>query len=186
MCSIVVNIQQDEQLYNQLQSGGSPAAFSALYDRYASGLFRFVVRFTQNDQAAEDILQDIFTQLILGKFRKGDNAEDGVHLKSWLFTLAKNHSLNYLRQRKQEDSSPETIDSLQDATSLEENTLQKNLLRLLSTIETKLPSELKDTWALRKSGLNYDQIASKLGIPVGTVKSRFHRLVDFLRKELSP
>ena len=54
----------------------------------------------------------------------------------------------------------------------------------LGRLESRMPEELRATWALRKQGQDYKTIAKNLSIPLGTVKSRFHRLVEYLRKEL--
>lgn len=150
-------------------------SFQAVYDRYSGPLFRFLYRFTGNNQASEEILHDIFVELLGGKFR-----EEGS-LKSWLFTVAKNRGLNYARKSVrvvQKDLSREV--SVQN---LEEETIHAGLLSHLQKVEAYLPLDLKETWNLRKSGMDYAQIAEKLSIPVGTVKSRFSRLVEVLKKE---
>ncbi len=68
--------------------------------------------------------------------------------------------------------------------NLENQTIDSDLINNLHLAEKTLPAELQDTWSLRKKGLDNLQIAQELSIPLGTVKSRFHRLVDFLKKEL--
>ena len=50
--------------------------------------------------------------------------------------------------------------------------------------ENNLSTDLRETWNLRKDGFDYQEIADRLSIPLGTVKSRFHRLTLILRKEL--
>ena len=151
--------------------------FQAVYDRYSGSLFRFLYRFTGNNQSSEEILHDIFAELIAGKFKSTDTGS----LKSWLFTVAKNRGLNH--RKKSSKESQINVDDLASDSSLEEQTIKHGLLLHLARAEDVLPIDLKETWNLRKLGLDYNEIAEKLSIPVGTVKSRFSRLVEILRKE---
>lgn len=151
--------------------------FQDVYNRYSGSLFRFLYRFTGNNQSSEEILHDIFIELLHGHFKA---TVDGT-LKSWLFTVAKNRGLNHRKK-----SVREVKDDLTMAPSLEnleDDTIQSSLLSRLSKAEKNLPKDLRETWALRKSGHDYQAIAKALEIPVGTVKSRFSRLVEFLREE---
>ncbi len=167
-------IFSDEQLYQQ-------RSYRALYDRYSAPLFRFIYRFTANSETAEELLHDVFSQLLSGKYKPQEDAS----LKNWLYTLAKNKSLNYIKKSSFEVKSDLIVDLAQDHLNLESQTIQQNLLSRLSLVENKLPLELNQTWKLRKLGLDHQQIAEKLSIPVGTVKSRFHRLVEFLKGEFN-
>lgn len=153
--------------------------FKAVYDRYSSSLFRFLFRFTRNNQASEDILHDIFLELINGKFK----ATDGGTLKAWLFTVAKNRGLNY--QKKAVREVKDDLTHCESNKNIEDETIQQNLLSHLTKLEINLPPDLKETWHLRKAGHDYQVIATKLSIPVGTVKSRFSRIVEILRKEFN-
>jgi RNA polymerase sigma factor (sigma-70 family) len=164
----------DEQLIARLKSDPEKV-FRTLYDRHSGALLRFIFRFTANRQVTEEILHDIFVELLGGNFR--EFAAGG--LKSWLFTLAKNKSLNSQR-RQQEALDPAT---LVDVNSLEEKTALDFALKRLENSEKSLPTDLLETWRLRQQGHGYQQIADQLSIPLGTVKSRFHRLVLFLREE---
>jgi RNA polymerase sigma factor (sigma-70 family) len=80
-----------------------------VYERYSGILFRFLYRFTENRQVAEEILHDLFLELVKGRFRP----LDGGTLKSWLFTVAKNRALNQRRTNKRfvaiDERSPFTI-----------------------------------------------------------------------------
>jgi RNA polymerase sigma-70 factor (ECF subfamily) len=153
------------------------ASFRSVYLRYSGPLFRFLYRFTANNQASEEILQDIFLELLAGRFK----STEGGTLKAWLFTVAKNRGLNYRKKmvtRKQLQFNDQISPG-----DLEEQTIAQNLLKNLKSAEERLPQDLKQTWELRKRGLDYQEISEALAIPLGTVKSRFSRLVEVLRKE---
>jgi RNA polymerase sigma-70 factor (ECF subfamily) len=160
---------------------GLSKSFRRLYDRYSSSLFRFIYRFTDNQAAAEEILHDVFFEFISGKYEGGEPES----LKAWLFTLARNKSLNYLKKSHREVSNDGWIEATPADFSLEEESLRKELMERICCATGPLSDDLQRTWNLRREGLDYRQIADRLAIPVGTVKSRFHRIVEIFRKELT-
>ena len=138
---------------------------ASVYSRFGEPLYRFIFRFTGNREAAEEILHDTFIQLVDGKFSGNEN-----EVKNWLYTVARNKALNHLKRQR-----------VPVAIVFEPN---ERLLQLQAA-EGALPEDLKQTWELRKDGLDYQEIAETLSIPVGTVKSRFFRLVKFMKKEFA-
>lgn len=151
--------------------------FQAIYDRYSGPLFRYLSRFTTSPQQSEEILHDIFVELLNSKFQTSESGS----LKSWLYTLAKNKAINHRRKSSRETGS-ENIEH-ESNEDLEASLIQANLLIHLRNVEGNLPHDLHQTWQLRKNGLDYNAIASQLSVPLGTVKSRFSRIVELLRKE---
>jgi RNA polymerase sigma-70 factor, ECF subfamily len=150
--------------------------FDSIYHRYSGPLLRFIYRFAGTQEAAEEILHDVFVEYLAGKF-VGDS--DG-QLKSWLFTLAKNKSLNYLdRARRMPEPETSTVESP------EEILVTDRRDRRFAAVEATLPDDLRTAWSLRKQGMDYQQIAIATAVPLGTVKSRFSRLVSYFRKELA-
>jgi len=170
----------DEELYSRLSSLGGEKAFQDLYERYANPLFRFIYRFTGNRESAEEILQDLFSLLLDGSFEPKETGS----LKSWLYTVAKNKSLNHLKKKSKEELNDEALKRTPSEDRLEEKVIHEGLLARINILEKHLPQDLNETWRLRKAGYEYSQIAKELSIPVGTVKSRFFRLVEYFRKEL--
>ena len=169
----------DEELYSAMGTERKEVAFRALYDRHSGPLFRFIYRFTVNSQAAEEILHDIFIQLLSEKF----HLDSGANLKGWLYTLAKNKSLNHIKKTSFEKPDEIAVESAIAEDTFEQQFDLNRSLQKLAALEASLPTDLMHTWKLRKQGLDYQQIADKLSIPVGTVKSRFSRLVEHLKKE---
>ncbi len=168
----------DEELLKNW--GRSPdESFKSVYERYAGVLLRFVFRFTANQEQAEEILQDVFTEL-LGAVA---DQREGLQLKAWLFTVAKNKSLNFERKKKREVLSEDLVQKAIDPLPLELRISDSQISRRLLDFHSRLPKDLAHTWTLRKQGMDYQEIAEHLKIPLGTVKSRFSRLVDFFKKE---
>lgn len=155
--------------------------FEKVYQRYSVPLYRYILRFSVSKPAAEELLHDVFVELLNNKF---STTSEGT-LKSWLYTVAKNKSLNCFAKAKRESVDSKELDAVDSDTNIEEQVIHQNLLVRLSVVEKNLPIEIQQTWALRKQGMDYSQIAGVLAIPIGTVRSRFHRLVDYLRKEFN-
>ncbi|HAZ13165.1 MAG: hypothetical protein A2X86_20785 [Bdellovibrionales bacterium GWA2_49_15] len=91
----------DEDLLRELTQDPE-RGLRLIYQRYAGPLFRFIYRFTVNRESAEELLHDIFIQLLAGKFKNGPDS----NLKSWLFTSAKNKCLNHLKKKTCEIAGP--------------------------------------------------------------------------------
>lgn len=163
-----------------------PGEFKRIYDLHAGPLYRYLFRFTASGPAAEEILHDIFLQLLAGECRL-DDERDGI--KAWLFAVAKNRGLNYTKRAANRTIKVATemadLEGPERTSTPEDILIQKNLLDRLAHSEPNLPADLRETWALRKEGFDYQEIASRLSIPIGTVKSRFSRLISVLRTEFS-
>jgi RNA polymerase sigma-70 factor, ECF subfamily len=173
-----LNRATDQELLAELKRNPEKA-FRTLYDRYSGVLLRFIFRFTGQQPLAEDILHDVFSELLTSS--PVHMSEQG--LKSWLFTVAKNKSLNAIRRGAIELSSTEIAESTRTHDHSEESQQLEINLEKLKALEKTLPQDLAEPWRLRRQGLDYREIADQLAIPLGTVKSRFHRLVLFLREE---
>jgi RNA polymerase sigma factor (sigma-70 family) len=173
--SSVSNLNEDKELEQNFATQPEKY-FQLVYDRYSGPLFRLLYRFTMNSESSEEILQDLFIELHTGKYKFSENGS----LKSWLFTVAKNRGINH---HKKNSKLRANTDELIDQKNIESQLIDKDIHLKLSKAELKLPQELQETWNLRKSGLDYQEIAHKLSIPIGTVKSRFSRLVEYLKKE---
>ena len=171
--------QSDLELLQDLDRNRE-RAFRALYVRYASVLLRFVYRFCPNQEQAEEIIHDIFLELL--KEPRPSFSDGG--LKPWLFTVAKNKSLNHKRKHSREVLSDEGVAMAIDPKNLEESIGTEQILKQILSSESALPKDLQETWGLRRQGLDYQQIADQLKIPLGTVKSRFNRLTSYFREEI--
>src|SRR5262245_11713976 len=159
---------------------GEPAAFDDLIARWHGPLWGFVRRLAGDDEAARDIVQDIWLRVIRGIPR----LRDGAKLRAWLFGIARRTLMDRFRDRYAEapatavdvneipaESSP--IDDIEDLDELD------RALERLPFVER----ETVTLFYLQELSLN--DIADALGIPVGTVKSRLFRARRILRQDLT-
>lgn len=166
----------DEALYDEAKAG-SKAAFAMLYQRYERPLFGFIVRRVGNPQDAEEIFHEAMLSILRTPtmtFAKGGFA-------GWLYKVAFHMTLNRIRKQQREVSALRNIIPLDThSPAVEASKLQE-----LATAAESLTPSLHEVYALRCAGKSYDEIASTLAVPVGTVKSRLHLMVTKLRKDLS-
>jgi RNA polymerase sigma-70 factor (ECF subfamily) len=161
--------------------GGDLAAFEELYRAHAGRLFSVACRMLGNPTDAEDLLQDIF----LSAHRKLDGFRGESALGTWLYRLATNHCLDYLRSRGARMN--QMTDALDDDPShgvvgsrgLAEQTVTKmDLERALA----KLPDGCRAAFVLHDvEGLEHREVAQALGIAEGTSKSQVHKARHRLR-----
>jgi RNA polymerase sigma-70 factor (ECF subfamily) len=165
---------------------GDLGAFEELYRTHSGRLFSVACRMVGNPADAEDLLQEIFLSAHrkLGSFR-GESA-----LGTWLYRLAMNHCLDYLRSRAARTS--QLTDALDDepggyeagSRGLAEQTVTKmDLERSLA----RLPEGCRAAFVLHDvEGLEHREVGEVLGIAEGTSKSQVHkarlRLRAMLRK----
>lgn len=174
-------MRSDEALHEAL-IGGDAHAFEALYDRYERPLYGFICRHLSDRQAAEDVLHDAFLALLRDKA----SARRAHSLRAWLFQTARNLCLNRHRSKTREARALQKETGPGDAVHPEQRIEAQQTAEALQAAVGRLPLELGELYQLRSSGLSYEEMASVLAIPLGTVKSRMHQLVHRLREELTP
>ncbi len=160
---------------------GDLAAFDELYRAHAGKLFSVACRMLGNQTDAEDLLQEIF----LTAHRKLDGFRGESALGTWLYRLATNHCLDYLRSRTARTN--QLNDPLDDEpghfqagkSGLAEQTVAKmDLERALA----RLPEGCRAAFVLHDvQGLEHREVAQALGIAEGTSKSQVHKARQRLR-----
>jgi RNA polymerase sigma-70 factor, ECF subfamily len=175
---------QDRALVERCRQGDL-GAFEELYRVHSGRLFSLMCRMVGNPADAEDLLQDVF----LAAHRKLDTFRGDSALGTWLYRLATNLCLDYLRSRAARTS--QVTDSLDDepwipdagSRSLAERTVNKmDLERALAL----LPDGCRAAFVLHDvEGLEHGEVAEVLGIAEGTSKSQVHKARRRLRVLLS-
>lgn len=153
-------------------SAGDEEALGVLMDRYGGALLHFAHRLVGDMQTAEEICQDTMLKAWnqAGSFRM-----DG-HLKAWLFRVARNNAIDYMRRRRlpteEFAAANETISGdQQPECEAEKSWLADAIIDSLG----KLPEPYREVISMRFfQELCYHEIASRLQIPLGTVKSRLN------------
>ena len=158
------------------------AALAALYDRYACMISSVLQRILRDNQASEEILQDIFFQLWNTASRF--DATRGS-LPAWLLVIARNRAISRLRRHN-----PAAGDELLEAMAtsplnLESSAAQQQLLERVQASLGNLPKEQRAAVELAYfEGLTHTEIAARTGDPLGTVKTRLRSALETLRRTL--
>jgi RNA polymerase sigma-70 factor (ECF subfamily) len=161
------------------------AALARLYDRYRVILFGLLLRILNSREEAEDVLQEVFLQV----WRKaGDFDENRGRPFTWLVTLGRSRGIDRLRtlsarQRVAEAGAREVSEEISDAAT---DAFKSEQRGLVTTALAQLPDEQKRPIMLAYfDGLSQSEIATRLGAPLGTVKTRMRTGLMKLRELLA-
>jgi RNA polymerase sigma-70 factor (ECF subfamily) len=162
---------------------GDADAFETLYREHAARLYTLACRMAGSREDGEDLLQEIFLQAHrkLGSF-KGDSS-----IGTWLYRLALNHCLDYVRSRRAKmNKLTETLDA---ETSIEPTARRETpIARMdLERAVERLPEGCREAFVLHDvEGFDHKEVADLLGIAEGTSKSQVFKarmkLRGFLRR----
>jgi RNA polymerase sigma-70 factor, ECF subfamily len=159
---------------------GDELAFAELYRRHQAPLFRFAVRMTGSSWAAEEIVQDVFMTLV--REPKKYDVDRGT-LGAFLYGVARNRIMKYLERTPRDFSLDEAGEAGREShPQLHEQMTPARWAELRERREQvraavlELPSEFREAVVLCElEEMSYDEAASALNCPVGTIRSRLHR-----------
>lgn len=171
------------------------AAFNEIVLRYKSKVYNYIYRMVHGATDAEDLTQETFVRAYLSIH----SFQSRASLNTWLFRIATNLCIDYGRKKKtqaattslfqeNEDDESEAQRDIPDvAFDPQRLMLNKELGRQLDAALRELPEKLRTVVLLYDiEGLPYEEIASIVGCPLGTVKSRLFNARAALRTKLTP
>src|ERR1051325_5108507 len=145
--------------------------FNALVTGEEAPLKGFALKLTQDMEDADDLVQDTMLKALSNR----DKFEEGTNLKGWLYTIMKNIFINkYRRAVKSRIITDDTegqyyINSATSGTSRNEGEAAL-MMKDITTAIGGLSSKLRDPFMMSYTGYKYEEIASYLQLPLGTVK----------------
>lgn len=181
----LVDDRTDEQLLADYRSGDE-RAFRTLIDRHRRDLLQFLIRFTGNRQAAEDVFQETFLQI----HQSADTFDTSRRFKPWLFTIAANKARDFHRKSARrpvmgfsapmgEEGDRPYVDLMEVDVPAPSSPLDaRERDQMVQRVVDSLPEMHREILLLAYfQRMSYAQIAETLGVPLGTVKSRLHAAV---------
>lgn len=184
-------MNEPNRTYTHHPNGDGLQILATLYERFADRVFRLAVGMVQDEQAAEDIVQETFIKAI----RKSDVFRGDSQLSTWLFRIAYNTAVDYLRKHhgkyafmdisENDDSAPLPTQLVQWETP--ENEIERTEVHaVIRQAVTELPPTQRAVFYLRDiEGCSVRQTAEILDVSESVVKVRLHRARLYLRERLS-
>ena len=169
---------------------GDRRSFEELYDRFAGVLFSTAYRLLKNQQAAQDVLQDVFTQI----WKKAPlYSPDRGRPMTWAVTLTRNKAIDLLRATRRRgclqdnvQQEFETFEQFDDRSSFNAVTSAETS-KLVRDAMQKLSKDQRQAIELAFfSSMTQTEIAERLNAPLGTIKARIRRGMMTLREMISP
>lgn len=148
---------------------GDVDAFETLYREHAARLYTLACRMAGSPEDGEDLLQEIFLQA----YRKLESFKGDSSIGTWLYRLALNHCLDYLRSRRARmNKLTETLDA--DASFEPTARRDTPIARMdLERAVERLPEGCREAFVLHDvEGFDHKEVAGLLGIAEGTSKSQ--------------
>ena len=167
---------------------GSEDVFRSVYRAEFNNLVHFVNSYTRNRLDAEDLVQETMMAIWEGR----DTLDPGRNFRSYLYTIARNKSLNYLRDnaKHKKDSSLQDSETLINSLALsslavEEEINARELQEFIDRVYLSLPKKVVNTFRMsRQEGLTYGEIAQNLGITPKVVEYHISITLKALRLKL--
>lgn len=147
-------------------------------------LLNFAYQLTSNKEQAEDLLQDTALKAL-------DNEEkyvDNVNFKGWIFTIMRNIFINNYRQKVRQSTVIDQTEDLFHLNVCQESGLETPegtvAVKEITIIINSFPEEFRVPFNMFVAGYKYNEIAERLNLPLGTIKSRIFCARKKLREEL--
>ena len=170
---------------------GDEAAFDTVYDAFNLRLFTFLLRLTRRHHVAEDLLEETWLRLV----KHARRLRPDTRLGPWLFTVARNLHVSYVRSRMIEDSAaaglmalwPISVQRSSPFEATAANELERRIERVLASMP---PASREVLLLVGVAGLDHEDAADVCGITPEALRQRLHRaramLADALEAETRP
>ncbi len=185
------NAKNDFSLVEKAKEG-SQKAYAELMQRYKDSIFFMVLKMVNNKDDAMDITVTTFAKA----FENLEKYRPDYAFSTWLFRIATNGSIDFIRKKKIATTSihamaydgdeDKVFEIKSDGLNPEEHSIKKQQTEQLKEIIDKLPTRYRTLIILRYfDELSYEEIAEQMDLPLGTVKAQLFRGRDLLSNVLT-
>lgn len=179
---------EDFRLIDKAVNEGDQQAFASLMARYKRPVYHMILKMVRNVDDAEDLTIEAFAKAFknLARFKKD------YTFSTWLFRIATNNAIDFIRKKKLETMSLNTsftddsgeavqIDVEDKRLNPQEEAIKSQKVELMRMFVTKLPAKYQKLVKLRYfKEFSYEEIAKELDAPLGTVKAQLHRARELM------
>jgi RNA polymerase sigma-70 factor (ECF subfamily) len=180
----------DFELVKDALENGNQRAYAQLMERYRDSVYFMLLKMVKNRDDADDLTIEAFGKA----FKRLEQYSPQFAVSTWLFKIATNNTIDFLRKQKNntysidkafegDDGSEMMFEIKSDALTPEEKIIRKEKLKHMRFVVEKLKPRYRQLIELRYfEELSYDEIAAKLEMPLGTVKAQLFRAKDLLQE----
>ncbi|TAH26058.1 MAG: sigma-70 family RNA polymerase sigma factor [Cytophagales bacterium] len=180
--------KKDFQLIELAKEKGDEKAYAELMQRYKKPVYHMILKMVRNVDDADDLTIEAFSKA----FRNLKKFNPEYTFSTWLFRIATNNCIDFIRKKKLDTFSINTSykDDNGDAMDIDikdfnlnpqEETIKSEKINIIQAIVTKLPPKYQVLVKLRYfQELSYEEIAVEIDAPLGTVKAQLHRARELL------
>ena len=171
-----------EETLVAMLSGRKTEGLEILYDNYSPALYGVIHRIVQSDEIAEDVLQETFLK-IWNNFAKYDAAKG--RLFTWMVNVARNAAIDKIRSKEfaQKPQNQRLTDAVSSVEVLRDSTYNPDTIGIKEMVHKLEPEYRQIIDLLFFGGFTQTEAAEKLGIPLGTVKTRSRAALMKLRNQ---
>ena len=181
---------QDDKLVERA-IGGDESAYSELVEKYERALYFHVRKMIKDEEQVNDLVQEAFVKA----FDNLNSYSTNYAFSTWLYRIATNHTIDYLRKKKLKtlsiDEPVKTRDGdmqmqLEDESAgTDRNIIRKQRQKIVQNAIDELPEKYRKVIEMRHmEEKSYQEIADVLDLPLGTVKAHIFRAREMLYKAL--
>ena len=176
-----MNPSEGKALFEKIKKSDEQA-FEVLFTAFYKSLCLYAKQFLNEDEAAEEVAQDIFVKL----WEKRNSLEIEISVKNYLFRSVKNQCLNVLQHNKiKKQYSEKVLESSKQDPDPSQYFLEIELAQKIELTIDSLPDKRKEIFRMsREEGMKYKEIADKLNISIKTVEAQMGLALKYLREKL--
>ncbi len=182
--------QEDARLVKKAISGDE-RAYATLMEKYERALYYHIIKVVRNQEMVEDLIQEVFTKA----FNNLSSYNTQYAFSTWLYRIATNHSIDFLRKRKlQTYSLDEPVEGkdgdmyfepADPGAHADEPVIRQQRKTMVEEAIDQLPEKYQQVIRMRHmEEKSYHEISEEIGQPLGTVKAHLFRARELLNKML--
>ncbi len=170
---------------------GDQQAYQQLVDKYRRALYFHILKLVRNRDVVDDLVQEAFLKAFdcLGSYNRQ------YAFSTWIYRIATNHTIDYLRKKKlstlsidepvQGKDGDMQMELTDEAASTDREIIVKQRRKMVRDAVEALPEKYRLVVRMRHmQEMSYEEIAEELGLPLGTVKAHIFRARELLNKHL--
>jgi RNA polymerase sigma-70 factor (ECF subfamily) len=154
----------------QAISQGDRQAMQVLFARHNVRIYRFALRFVNDEGTAEDLVSEVFLEV----WRQAEKFEARCQVSTWLLAIARNKALSILRRKTTEEMDEDVAEFIEDTSDNPEVVMQKRQRTeiMLDCIKQLSPAHREIIDLVYYHEKTIEEVATIIGIPLNTVKTR--------------